>query len=292
MTTRRRPRWPPAVPRSKPSARSPRARPPDGRSAGNARPGDRAADPVTARHLARLYDLDLVDDPATSTCGPSPTATAPPRARCRDGPSVPLAGAGHEVTAVDIDPAMLTRAAIGLPTPARPRCRQARRGRPPRAPCPATPARARVHRAELDHAARDPRPPSGRPSGRSRPIFGRVASPPSMRGCRTPTTGPFRRPRSTNGSARIRRRRLVTKTGSAVHDASNGTIVPTVVFDQAAQARLRDAGSARTPAPHVGRRARVLRRGGRARGGDACRRLRPGAARAGSERAVLIAERR
>jgi len=74
-----------------------------------------AAEPTTAsRALARLYDVDLVDDPgdldlyvalASRTDGPvlelgSGTGRL----------AVPLAEAGYHVTAVDIDPAMLERA--------------------------------------------------------------------------------------------------------------------------------------------------------------------------------------
>src|SRR5215207_4365133 len=64
--------------------------------------------------LARLYDLDLVEDPgdldlylalATRTGGPILELG------CGTGRiAVPLAAAGHDVTAVDIDPAMLERA--------------------------------------------------------------------------------------------------------------------------------------------------------------------------------------
>ena len=67
-----------------------------------------------ARALARLYDLDLVDDPgdldlylalAGRTGGPI-LELAAGSGRL----AVPLAQAGHDVTAVDLDPAMLERA--------------------------------------------------------------------------------------------------------------------------------------------------------------------------------------
>lgn len=67
----------------------------------------------TAAALARLYDLDLVDDPgdldlylalAARTGGPI-LELAAGSGRI----AVPLARAGYEVTAVDIDPAMLAR---------------------------------------------------------------------------------------------------------------------------------------------------------------------------------------
>jgi SAM-dependent methyltransferase len=71
-------------------------------------------DPETAAALARLYDLDLVDDPGDLDLYLALAERA-------DGPilelaagsgrlAIPLAEAGHQVTAVDIDPAMLDRA--------------------------------------------------------------------------------------------------------------------------------------------------------------------------------------
>jgi len=69
---------------------------------------------ATSRALARLYDLDLVEDPgdldlylalASRTGGPV-LELAAGTGRI----AVPLAEAGHEVTAVDIEPAMLERA--------------------------------------------------------------------------------------------------------------------------------------------------------------------------------------
>jgi SAM-dependent methyltransferase len=75
-------------------------------------------DPATAAALARLYDLDLVDDPGDLDLYLALADRA-------DGPvlelaagtgrlAVPLAEAGHLVTAVDIDPAMLARARARL----------------------------------------------------------------------------------------------------------------------------------------------------------------------------------
>jgi SAM-dependent methyltransferase len=71
-------------------------------------------DPETAAALARLYDVDLAEDPgdvnlylalAGRTGGPVlEIASGSGRV------AVPLAEAGYEVTAVDIDPAMLARA--------------------------------------------------------------------------------------------------------------------------------------------------------------------------------------
>ncbi|HET7701954.1 MAG TPA: class I SAM-dependent methyltransferase [Candidatus Limnocylindrales bacterium] len=76
----------------------------------------RSEEPVEtrARALARLYDLDLVEDPgdldlylalAARTGGPI-LEIAAGTGRL----AVPLAAAGHEVSAVDLDPAMLERA--------------------------------------------------------------------------------------------------------------------------------------------------------------------------------------
>jgi SAM-dependent methyltransferase len=73
---------------------------------------------ATGRALARLYDLDLVEDPgdldlylalAGRTGGPI-LELAAGTGRL----AIPLAAAGHRVTAVDLDPAMLERARTGL----------------------------------------------------------------------------------------------------------------------------------------------------------------------------------
>jgi SAM-dependent methyltransferase len=70
-------------------------------------------DPATDAALARLYDLDLVDDPgdldlylalAGRTGGPILELAAG-----SGRVALPLARAGYEVTAIDIDPAMLAR---------------------------------------------------------------------------------------------------------------------------------------------------------------------------------------
>ena len=71
-------------------------------------------DPATARELARLYDLDVEEGSADLDLYLALADRA-------DGPvlelaagsgrlAVPLAAAGHRVTAVDVDPAMLARA--------------------------------------------------------------------------------------------------------------------------------------------------------------------------------------
>ncbi len=74
-----------------------------------------ARDPRTAAALARLYDLDLTEDPgdvdlylaAASRTGGPILELAAGSGRV----AIPLIAAGYEVTAVDIDPAMLARAA-------------------------------------------------------------------------------------------------------------------------------------------------------------------------------------
>ena len=98
--------------------------------------------------LARLYDLDLVEDPGdldlylalAARAGGSVLELAAGTGRL----AVPLAEAGHAVTAVDIDPAMLARlrrrAAPGRRTPhdARLTIVEARPARPPTAGLPAS----------------------------------------------------------------------------------------------------------------------------------------------------------
>jgi SAM-dependent methyltransferase len=75
---------------------------------------DLTRDPKTAEALARLYDLDLTEDPgdvdlyvalASRTGGPILEIAAG-----SGRVAIPLAQAGYEVTAVDLDPAMLARA--------------------------------------------------------------------------------------------------------------------------------------------------------------------------------------
>jgi SAM-dependent methyltransferase len=74
-----------------------------------------ASDSATIAALARLYDVDLIEDPgdlelylalASRTGGPV-VELAAGSGRL----AVPLAAAGHRVTAVDVEPAMLARAA-------------------------------------------------------------------------------------------------------------------------------------------------------------------------------------
>lgn len=71
-------------------------------------------DSRTAAALARLYDVDLTEDPGDLSLYLALAArTGGPILEIAAGSgrvAVPLAGAGYEVTAVDIDPAMLARA--------------------------------------------------------------------------------------------------------------------------------------------------------------------------------------
>jgi SAM-dependent methyltransferase len=71
-------------------------------------------DPATAAAFARLYDLDLQDDPGDLDLYLALADRAEGRilelAAGSGRLAVPLAAAGYQVTAVDIDPAMLARA--------------------------------------------------------------------------------------------------------------------------------------------------------------------------------------
>jgi SAM-dependent methyltransferase len=71
-------------------------------------------DPATAAALARLYDLDLQDDPGDLDLYLALADRAEGRvlelAAGSGRIAIPLAAAGHPMTAVDIDPAMLERA--------------------------------------------------------------------------------------------------------------------------------------------------------------------------------------
>ena len=257
-------------------------------------------DPATARHLARLYDLDLAEDPGDLDLYLALADRA-------DGPvlelaagtgrlAVPLAKAGHEVTAVDIDEAMLARS----------RDRAADAGLAPdtvevvradllELPGPATPRYALAfialnsimllatrdrQRAAIRTLAAQLRPggiaavDAWLPDADDLARFdGRVFHEWVRE---DPATGA-----------------LVTKTGSAVHDASNGTIVLTVVFDEAPQGdaprrwvrqdrlRLISADELVSFAEEAGLAVEMVA------GGYDLTPLGPGA-----ERAILIAERR
>jgi SAM-dependent methyltransferase len=71
-------------------------------------------DPETAEALARLYDVDLLEDPGDLDLYLALAArTGGPILEIASGTgrvALPLAEAGYEVTAVDVDPAMIARA--------------------------------------------------------------------------------------------------------------------------------------------------------------------------------------
>ena len=147
--------------------------------------------------LARLYDLDLVEDPGdldlylalAARAGGSVLELAAGTGRI----AVPLAEAGHAVTAVDIDAAMLAR----LRRRAEAAGDAARRrltiveadlldldtGLP-------SSFAARVHRPELAVPACDPRRPARRRFGSWPTTSSPADLPSSMSGSRTQTTWP------------------------------------------------------------------------------------------------------
>jgi SAM-dependent methyltransferase len=256
-------------------------------------------DPTTAGELARLYDLDLSEDPGDLDLYRALADRA-------DGPilelaagsgrlAVPLAAAGHDVTAVDRDPAMLARA----------RDRASGAGIPDgrlelveadllelSAPDPARHALAFIalnslmliasrdaQRAALRVLAAHLRPgglaavDAWIPDADDLARFdGRVF----LEWIRAdPISG-----------------RLVTKSGSAVHDATSGTLVLSAIFDEAAQGeaprrwirqeglRLIQPDELGSFAEEAGLRVELIA------GGYDLTPLGPG-----SERAILIAER-
>ena len=158
---------------------------PPGRASVTATRADRGMldrpDAATAAALARLYDLDLADDPGDLDLYLALADRA-------DGPilelavgtgrlAIPLAEAGHVVTGVDIDPAMLARARERARGQRRRGPPDARRGGHRRAAAAGRPAvRPRVHRAQLAPRAADPgRPASRAPRARRPPRPGGLA---------------------------------------------------------------------------------------------------------------------
>lgn len=264
-------------------------------------------DPATAAALARLYDLDLQDDPGDLDLYLALADRADGRvlelAAGSGRLAVPLAAAGHPVTAVDIDPAMLERAG------ARATAAEVPDGRLQlveadllelRLPDAGRYAMAFIalnsimllasreeqrramqvlaeHLAPGGLAAVDAWLPDIEDLGRfdGRLILEWIRSDISGDG------GP-------DGDAP-----LVTKTGSAIHDAATGTITLTAVFEAATQGggirrwarqdrlRLISADELAAFAEEAGLRVEVLA------GGYDLAEIGPGAARA-----VLIAERR
>lgn len=256
-------------------------------------------DPATAAVLARLYDLDVPDDPGDVDLYRALADRA-------DGPilelavgsgrvAVPLARQGFEVTGIDRDPAMLERArarAEGQGVPADRLTLRAADMRDVRLPDAGRYALAYLalnsllllatrddQRAAIrtlaDHLAPgglavvDVWLPDADDLGR---YDGRLIL-------------EWIRPDPARGA-------LVTKTGSAVHDAATGTIVLTAIFDEAVQGRPPDrwirqdrlrllpADELRTFAEEAGLRVELVA------GGYDLAEFGPGA-----ERAVLIAER-
>jgi SAM-dependent methyltransferase len=264
-------------------------------------------DPATAAALARFYDLDLQDDPGDLDLYLALADRAEGRvlelAAGSGRLAVPLAAAGHQVTAIDIDPAMLERA----------------RAR-------ATAAEVPVERMELVQAdlLELRLPDAGRyamafialnsimllasreeqrralqvlaahlaPGGIAAvdawlpdiEDLGRFDGRQILEWIRSETSGEGQ----DDGDAP-----LVTKVGSAIHDAATGTITLTAVFEAATQGgrirrwarqdrlRLISADELAAFAEEAGLRVEVL-----AGGYDL------GAIGPGAERAVLIAERR
>lgn len=256
-------------------------------------------DPATAAALARLYDLDLRDDPGdidlyralADRAGGPILELAVGSGRL----AVPLARAGHPVTGVDRDPAMLARA----------RSRAAEAGVPSE--------RLALHEADLVDVRL---PDAGRYAfaflalnslmvlparDAQRAALRTIAAHLAPGGIAAvdlwlPDADDLGRydgrmilewirPDPTTGA-------LVTKTGSAVHDAATGTIVLTSMFDEARQGeppdrwirqdrlRLVSSDDLCEFAEAAGLRVELL-----AGGYDL------GAFEPGAERAVLVAER-
>ena len=176
-----------------------RQHPADGRRADRRR----SPTPTRAAALARLYDLDLADDPgdldlylalADRADGPDPRA----RRRAPAGWPIPLAEAGHGSPA-STSTRPCSPGPGGAPASGRGRgSPDARRGRPRR------PAAARRRHASASRSSPStrcsscrPAPPSGRRSGRSPTTSPRAASRSSTSGCPTPRTSPA----STAGSS-------------------------------------------------------------------------------------------
>lgn len=257
------------------------------------------ADPATASALARLYDLDLQDDPGdldlyralADRAGGPVLELAIGSGRL----AVPLAMAGHRVTGVDIDPAMLRRAreratADGLPSdrlelveadlldvrlPDAGRYAFAFIALNSLMVLPTRAAQRKAIQTLADHlapsglAAVDVWLPDGDDLGR---YDGRLIL-------------EWIRPDPATGA-------LVTKSGSAIHDAASGTIALTSIFDESTQGgqatrwirqdhlRLVSADELRAFAEEAGLRVELVA------GGYDLGPIGPGA-----ERAVLIAER-
>lgn len=256
-------------------------------------------DPATARELARLYDLDLSEDPGDLDLYLALADRA-------DGPiielaagsgrlAVPLAAAGHDVTAVDRDPAMLART----------RDRATAKGVPD--------GRLELVEADLlDLSVPDP------PRHALAFIALNSMTLLATRDAQRAALGVLAAHLRPGGIAAVdawipdaddlarfdgrvflewvredpESGRLVTKSGSAVHDATSGTLVLSAIFDEAAQGetprrwvrqdrlRLIQPDELAAFAEDAGLRVELIA------GGYDLTPLGPG-----SERAILIAER-
>jgi SAM-dependent methyltransferase len=257
------------------------------------------ADPATASALARLYDLEVQDDPGdldlyralADRAGGPVLELAIGSGRL----AVPLAVASHRVTGVDVDAAMLRRArdraaAEGLPSerlelveadlldvhlPDAGRYAFAFIALNSLMLLPTRAAQRKAIQTLADHlapgglAAVDVWLPDGDDLGR---YDGRLIL-------------EWIRPDPATGA-------LVTKSGSAIHDAASGTIALTSIFDESTQGgpvtrwirqdhlRLVSADELRAFAEEAGLRVELVA------GGYDLGPIGPGA-----ERAVLIAER-
>ena len=256
-------------------------------------------DPATARELARLYDLDVGEEPGDLDLYLALADRA-------DGPilelaagsgrlAVPLAAAGHQVTAIDIDPAMLARA----------RERAAIEGVPA----------GRLELVEADLLGLEPSdPPRHALAYIALNSLMLLATRDGQRRAISVLAAHLR-PRGlaavdawvpdAEDLARFDGRvfhewvredpatgALVTKSGSALHDASSGTLILTAVFEQATQGeaarrwvrqdrlRLISADELAAFAEEAGLRVELIA------GGYDLTPLGPG-----SERAILVAER-
>jgi SAM-dependent methyltransferase len=256
-------------------------------------------DPATAAALARLYDLDLQDDPGDLDLYLALADRAEGRvlelAAGSGRLAVPLAAAGHPVTAVDVDPAMLARA--------RDRAASSRL------------AEERIELVEADLLA-------WRPARTDGYALAFIALNSIMllatRDAQRRAVGALAAHLRPGGLAAVdawlpdiedlgrfdgrlilewvrqdeSAGTVVTKSGSAVHDASSGTIVLTAIYDEATQGdpprrwirqdtlRLISADELAAFAEEAGLRVELV-----AGGYDL------GPIGPGSERAVLIAER-
>jgi SAM-dependent methyltransferase len=230
-------------------------------------------DPVTAAALARFYDLDLQDDPGDLDLYLALADRAEGRvlelAAGSGRLAVPLAAAGHPVTAVDIDPAMLERARI----------RAADAGVPD----------GRLALVEADLL--DLRLPDTAGYAMAFIALNSIMLLASREAQRRALILEWIRPDVTDGTEDDDH--LVTKIGSAIHDPATGTITLTAVFEVAGQGgpvrrwvrqdrlRLITTDELAAFAEEAGLRVEVLA------GGYDLGPIGPGA-----DRAVLIAERR